>query len=298
MARAGRDLELTIKKLEECNLPIGAKINSPGFLIDRITGQSREVDILIEQKIGTFDIKIVIECRDRKSSQDTTWIEQLKTKFDDIKADRIIVVSSGKYTSQAIEKAKFYNIELRRLEEINSDLIKSWWKVEFVNLHFTQINIISAGVVIDDEPEDELPNIISKLDLNKEIFYSSKDDRFFSLNAIVTGAINGIANSWCLFHEPNKTFRKYIDLMVDPSDSIYFVEVEGEKYFISQINVVVDITFIQRNEPINRSAVYSNEKEELSYLIEYKNVVPGTDSSLEIIKNAQGDIKMRLRNDM
>ena len=98
MTRQGRELELLIERVEKAVLPEGATIQSPWIIKDRITNQPREVDILIEYTIGTTPIRIIIECRDRTSTQDTQWIEQIQPKVGDLKANKVIAVSSSAFT--------------------------------------------------------------------------------------------------------------------------------------------------------------------------------------------------------
>ena len=112
MEKEWRELELLVKKIEKTLSRETTVIKSPDFLIDRVTGEKREVDISIQDKIGSTNILIVIECRNRNNSQDVRWIEEIKTKHNDLKASKVIAVSKYGFTKQAIEKAKFYNIEL------------------------------------------------------------------------------------------------------------------------------------------------------------------------------------------
>jgi hypothetical protein len=185
MLRQGRELELLIEKLEKTVLPKGAKITSPGFIPDRITGVLREVDILIEHKVGTSQIRIIIECRDRNSIQDVTWIEQIHTKVNDIRANKVIAVSSSEYTQPAKEKAQFYGIETRIYSEINHDIIKEWWKVEYLDLRKKQFNIVSTH--IDLIGSKSLDKLIPKKKTDDKFINRITDGKAFSLNDIFLG---------------------------------------------------------------------------------------------------------------
>lgn len=128
-----REFEKLVALLESHLTSKGAIIKSPDYIDDRITGEKREVDISIRYMVGSTPILVTIECRNRASMQDTTWIEQLAQKRDDIRASATIAVSSRGFTKPAIEKAKFYNIETRLLSEVSEDAIKEWaQKIEIV----------------------------------------------------------------------------------------------------------------------------------------------------------------------
>src|SRR5260221_2294701 len=101
MPRKGRKLERIVEALEKCWSPERAEVRSPDFLIDRTTGEEREVDVSIRYKIGTIPVLVVLECRDRRNAQDVTWIEQLAKKRDDVMASRAVAVSSSGFTQSA-----------------------------------------------------------------------------------------------------------------------------------------------------------------------------------------------------
>src|SRR5215217_6263461 len=110
-----REFERLVALLENHLRPQGAIIQSPDSIVDKVTGELREVDASIRYKVDAIPILVTIECRDRVAMQDVTWIEQLVTKRNDIGASATIAVSSNRFTEPAIKKAKFYNIETRLL---------------------------------------------------------------------------------------------------------------------------------------------------------------------------------------
>src|ERR1043165_2179805 len=118
MARAGRDLERLVELLESY---LGGNdqiaIKSPDNLLDKVTGGTREVDVSIRSKVGSSEILVILECRDRGAPQDVTWIEQLATKRDDVGANKAVAVSSSGFSEHAINKAKSKSIDLRTIDE-------------------------------------------------------------------------------------------------------------------------------------------------------------------------------------
>jgi len=122
MSRKGRELELLVDKLETFGLPEEAVIKSPDSIPHNITKKGREVDVSIRYNIGNNPILIIIECRDRHSSkEDITWLEQIKSKKEGIRADKFIAVSSEGFSSPAKEYASFYGIETRTIEALTKE---------------------------------------------------------------------------------------------------------------------------------------------------------------------------------
>ncbi len=73
MPREGRNLEKLTHALEKYMAEKGATVESPGFVEDRITGQKREIDVLITQGEGHHKQIIAIECKDRKTPVGGQW---------------------------------------------------------------------------------------------------------------------------------------------------------------------------------------------------------------------------------
>jgi hypothetical protein len=65
MEKEWRELELLVEKIEKALSPEDAIIKSPDFLVDKVTGSKREVDISVQFEVGSSTILIVIECRNR-----------------------------------------------------------------------------------------------------------------------------------------------------------------------------------------------------------------------------------------
>jgi len=123
-----RDLELLVRKIESVLLPEGAIIKSPDHIFDKVGKENREVDVSIQMKVGSSDILILIECRNRNKAQDVRWIEEIYLKHKDLGGSKSIAVSLNSFSEQAIRKADFYNVELRTFDEITDEIISNWNK--------------------------------------------------------------------------------------------------------------------------------------------------------------------------
>lgn len=125
MPRKGKDIEKIVERLHKLILSPECEIKSPDRIKDKVTGQSREVDVSIRLKSGYISILIIVECRDR-DIEDVTWIEQLATKCKNIGADKLIAVSSTGFTEPAKKSAEHYGIVTQVLSKITPDDVKSW----------------------------------------------------------------------------------------------------------------------------------------------------------------------------
>ena len=128
MVRKGRTLEILVAQLEDHLGPLGIQVESPDYIRDKDTSKLREVDISLRSKIGSSNILVILECRDRKGDEDVIWIEQLSKKRESVCADKAIAISSSGFSKPAISKAMKENIELRTLDKVDITEIGKWFQ--------------------------------------------------------------------------------------------------------------------------------------------------------------------------
>ena len=123
-----REFEKLVTRIEATLVPKGAIVRSPDRLRSLLTNRLREVDASIKVKLGTTDIVVTVECRKRKASQDVTWLEQLSSKKQALGVARTIAVSTSDFSSDAINVARHYGIDLRVVRDITALLtaLKKW----------------------------------------------------------------------------------------------------------------------------------------------------------------------------
>ncbi len=98
--------------LTRVNLGEGAEVFESKMLKDRITGQFREVDIVIRGRVGSEVVIVSIECRDHKRSADVTWIDAMKSKHERLDTNVLMLASANGFSAGAKALAEKYNIQL------------------------------------------------------------------------------------------------------------------------------------------------------------------------------------------
>jgi hypothetical protein len=126
MTTPSRQFELLVARIEGVLVPDGAVVKTPDRLRDLVTGELREVDVSIRFKVGSVEVLITVECRDRVAIQDVTWIEQLATKQKQIGAAHTIAVSSTGFSEPALKAAHFHGISTRSIESVTDAEIRAW----------------------------------------------------------------------------------------------------------------------------------------------------------------------------
>jgi len=81
------------------------------YLIDKETGEKREVDILIRSTMADYSVILAIEVIDRSRKAGSGWVEEMSGKQKALSIDKIVLVSRSGFTKPALIKAKARGIE-------------------------------------------------------------------------------------------------------------------------------------------------------------------------------------------
>lgn len=106
--------------LVRVNLADGATVTESKMMRDRLTKRFREVDVVIEGKVGSQPVVVSIECRDHKRVADVSWVDTMKTKHDRLNTHALILASKCGFTPEATDVASKYGIELFTLENVET----------------------------------------------------------------------------------------------------------------------------------------------------------------------------------
>lgn len=81
----------------------------------RLTGKSgaqRQIDVLVEDKVGQYDVRIVLDCKDHKTPVDIKDVEECSGLFEDVSAMRGVIVCPAGFTKNAKARAQQLQIDL------------------------------------------------------------------------------------------------------------------------------------------------------------------------------------------
>ena len=92
--------------LVRLNLADGAKVIESKMMRDRLTKRYREVDVVIQGRVGSQRVVVCVECRDHKRVADVTWVDMMKTKHDRLDTNALLLASSSGFTQEAIDVAQ------------------------------------------------------------------------------------------------------------------------------------------------------------------------------------------------
>jgi hypothetical protein len=139
----GRALENLVRTVEEFFLPKGCKVEARKLVYGDEGAQLAELDILVTGRLGTTEIRWLIECRDRPSDgrAPVGWIEQLAGRKQAHGFHQVTAVSTTGFSDGAAEVAARLGIELRSVTDARIEDFGKWLYSE---VQFSLHNLVAA----------------------------------------------------------------------------------------------------------------------------------------------------------
>jgi hypothetical protein len=147
--------------LVRLNLSDGAKVSESKMMRDRLTKRFREVDVVVEGKVGSQRVFVSIECRDHKRIADVGWVDAMKAKHDRLDTNVLLLASRSGFTPEARDVASKFGIEVFALEDIDDANIPAllgpkgnlWLKsvtitAEKVSIRVAQVDVLAPETVV------------------------------------------------------------------------------------------------------------------------------------------------------
>jgi Restriction endonuclease len=106
-----RDLEQLVATIQRQLAP-RAKVLHNQYLPGRKSGRRRQIDVLVHDRIGQYEIQIVIDCKDYKSPADVKSVEEFYGLLDDVGAQKGVLVCPAGFTATAKKRAEGLQIDL------------------------------------------------------------------------------------------------------------------------------------------------------------------------------------------
>ena len=153
MPKRSNDFQRLIALIERLAASPTARVVESSELPEDADSSLREIDVLIEDSVNGYPVRLAIECRDHGRKQDKIWIDQLHGKYRDLKVDTIVAVSSSGFTKGALAKAAQVNIRAMTVREA---LDEDWAGISVKRPHvkFIGHTVYLQGLSLQFGPED------------------------------------------------------------------------------------------------------------------------------------------------
>lgn len=104
MTAASRDLEILVAKIQ-AQLAPGAEVIHNARLPGRQSQATRQIDVLVRQRIGQYEMMIVLDCKDHARPIDVKGVEEFLGLMTDVGAHRGALVCPKGFTQAARTRA-------------------------------------------------------------------------------------------------------------------------------------------------------------------------------------------------
>jgi hypothetical protein len=139
----------------ERHLARGATVEESVQLLELVSKDPREVDVVIRANIGGHNVVVCIECQDRSRKATIEWVEQMERKHRSLPTSKLILVAVQGFTKKAIAKATEFGIDTYSFDEA---LAADWNELLGKSMAFDMyaFRIVNCGLVITDIKAKEI----------------------------------------------------------------------------------------------------------------------------------------------
>ncbi len=245
------------------------------MMIDSLTGQEREVDIVLESDIGTHKIFLSVECRDHKRKADTPWVESMYGKHNSLPTSKLVLWSATGFSKPAIEKAQ--QLKIDTVSSGNIDNIE--WAKLAKSFKGGSLKVLDSkfSFFIDVEADNGHKSRLDTQNINYQLKETNSDIQFniisirqFLINdprvgqTLLEHAAEGKSDFWVLYDHPNEC------LVLDDNNDWYKVLRIGFgiKAYVEKSKIETKTVIYQ--DVVSTLAVGKFENREMEVFIEEK----------------------------
>lgn len=111
MARDSVELELLVQRIQKQLAPKSEVLHNYKMM-GRNSKTERQIDVLVRERIGQYEINIIIDCKDYRKAVDVKGVEEFIGLVNDVGAHKGVLVCPGGFTKAAKAVAERLQIDL------------------------------------------------------------------------------------------------------------------------------------------------------------------------------------------
>jgi hypothetical protein len=99
----------------------GATVEESAMLVNRVTGEEREVDVVLRSEAGGYTLTVGIEASSIERRASVEWVERMIGKHADLPTDKLVLVSNSGFTKSARALADAKGVTTISPEDLEAD---------------------------------------------------------------------------------------------------------------------------------------------------------------------------------
>jgi hypothetical protein len=108
-----------VYEIERQLAPLGAVVRESAMLPERVSGELREVDILVSLDEGHHRVQIGVECQDQSRPANKQWVEAIAKKHEELGINKTVLISSSGFYATAKRRAESLFMSVINIENVN-----------------------------------------------------------------------------------------------------------------------------------------------------------------------------------
>ena len=228
------------------------KVTESKFLRNRVTGEEREVDIVIEAETSLYPIVIGIECSKSRRPATIEWVERMIEKHRDLTDNKLVLVSGSGFTPMALQKAELEGVEALTLGESKTvDWTEVVGKIAQVYITLPQVRATNVGI----SPCLEA----SLIDLGMELF-THEGLQMGSLHEIADSSYRADSIVEYILHTFIEPGDYLFGLDYTPPSGSYIIDKAGTRHTVELLRIAVSVHLDERIPVDLRHAVFKDSQ--------------------------------------
>ncbi|WP_226454918.1 restriction endonuclease [Pseudomonas sp. AF03-9] len=275
MSSDGKRLENLVAWIESTLAPNGFEV------VQNLRTRGTEVgggefDIVLQGRVGSLNLKWLIECRDRPSEgpAPSSWVQQLMGRKQGFGFDVVTAVSTTGFTADALAMARTFRISTRTVKGLTPEEFSSWVSAPFITSQCRRMELEGASFLLDGvstpERQAALQSVMNSLRGDTPAL---KVPQTGELHAAYTAFVGAVGSNEEVFSsvEVNGPLRKVRLKAEYPEGNRYFLELQGEDVGVYAIEFRGSVGIEEVVMPLDEAAKYvdSDNGEVKSLLVTY-----------------------------
>lgn len=293
---SGKGLESLIQSIENLLAAEDITVTANRKVFDDNGVQIAEFDVIIEGKIASVDVKILIECRDRKcgGAAPACWIEQLAGRKDRFNFSRVIAVSTSGFAPGAIQFATDKGIELREVKAITAADVANWCQLTDFKTMRRTLDVIHATIIhsedLDQSVKEAVNDWMKKIQPDSRFLISTRDGEKVSVQEAWLRFLN---SHWATIEDKYSTsIPEKVKVNVgytNPKDR-FQIETDCGRVDVIRINFLATVKVEEKLSPIKAIRRYtSNKGDTISETVSFDAELAGVDVEVNLHRIPKGD---------
>lgn len=252
-------LEITLRIIQESLKDNNSTEIYSNYRIENSSGRRREFDIVIKTTVNGFELTVVIECKDYKKPVPVEKIEAFHSKCLRIPTvNKKIFVSRNGFQADSINAAREFGIECYHIENIDTDIVKTWFSISLIKPISRNIQIKQTRFWTNPPITDENTNLESTI-------YHEDESKGSSIQEFIMGIIrqSDIFPSKMYFTQEGEVVDRTqtFSFMADSLEGLYLYDSEKTRHDIYKIYVVFTLVEKEVEAKVKVERIKSGDKE-------------------------------------